>query len=237
VDAAAYCREIETYLCRKNDGHLIRIVGPAFERVSAWAARGVPIRVVYAGVDRCFARYYARGPRRRPVRIEYCEADVLDVFDEWRRALGLTARDLGEPGDERAGPTASRQPSLSAHIDRAIERLSDAAARRPWPPALAGAVERTIDGLNEVRARAHGARGTRRREVVDRLAELDTALAESVRRDVDAAALTNAECDAMAELATFRDRMPADVHVRAVSAATDRLLRQRFGLPDLRFRA
>jgi len=34
VDTAAYCRDIETYLCRKNDGHLIRIVGPSFEIVS-----------------------------------------------------------------------------------------------------------------------------------------------------------------------------------------------------------
>ena len=34
-----YCREIEAYLCRKNDGHLVRIVGPAFEQVCGWAAQ------------------------------------------------------------------------------------------------------------------------------------------------------------------------------------------------------
>jgi len=31
MDPAEYCREIENYLCQKNEGHLIRIVGPAFE--------------------------------------------------------------------------------------------------------------------------------------------------------------------------------------------------------------
>ena len=36
-----YCRQVEAYLCRKNDGHLIRIVGPAFEQVCGWATRGV----------------------------------------------------------------------------------------------------------------------------------------------------------------------------------------------------
>ena len=82
-----YCRQLESYLCRKNDGHLIRIVGPAFEQVCGWATRGIPIKVACRGIDRCFDRYYARGPRRRPVRIEFCEADVLDVFDEWRRAV------------------------------------------------------------------------------------------------------------------------------------------------------
>src|SRR5688572_16742586 len=85
-----YCRAIEAYLCRKNDGHLIRIVGPSFEMVCGWAARGVPVSAAQRGIDRYFERYYAKGPRRRPVRIDFCEADVLDVFDEWRRAVGVT---------------------------------------------------------------------------------------------------------------------------------------------------
>src|SRR4029079_19188479 len=79
-----YCREIETYLTRKNDGHLIRVVGPSFEVVSGWAEQGGPLKIVFAGVDRYFERYYRKGPRRRPVKIDFCDADVLDVFDEWR---------------------------------------------------------------------------------------------------------------------------------------------------------
>ena len=64
-----YSRQVEAYLCRKNDGHLIRIVGPVFEQVCGWALRGVPLKVAFAGIDRCFERYYAKGPRRRPLRI------------------------------------------------------------------------------------------------------------------------------------------------------------------------
>ena len=56
--AADYCRHIEAYLCRKNDGHLIRIVGPAFDVVSRWEAQGVPLNVACAGIDRYFERYY-----------------------------------------------------------------------------------------------------------------------------------------------------------------------------------
>jgi len=93
IDREAYCREIEAFLCRKNDGHLIRIVGPAFERVMGWADQGIPVRVAEAGIDRYFQRYYRKGPRRRPVRVEFCEADVLDAFDEWRRAVGVSVVD------------------------------------------------------------------------------------------------------------------------------------------------
>src|SRR3954451_22954574 len=86
MDSSEYCREIETYLCRKNEGHLIRIVGPAFEQVTGWGAQGVPLAVAFKGIDQYCERYYAKGPRRRPVRIEFCEADVLSLFDDWRRA-------------------------------------------------------------------------------------------------------------------------------------------------------
>ena len=45
VDADAYCREIEAHLCRRNAGHLVRVVGPAFEMVAGWAAKGIPLKV------------------------------------------------------------------------------------------------------------------------------------------------------------------------------------------------
>jgi hypothetical protein len=89
IEVDSYCRELEGYLCRKNDGHLIRITGPAFEQVQGWAHQGIPLKVAEAGIDRYFERYYRKGPRRRPVRIEFCEADVLDAFDDWRRAVGV----------------------------------------------------------------------------------------------------------------------------------------------------
>ena len=47
-----YCRAIEAHLCRKNDGHLIRIAGPSFEIVAAWATEGIPLKVALAGMAR-----------------------------------------------------------------------------------------------------------------------------------------------------------------------------------------
>src|SRR6478752_6793081 len=121
---ADYCREIERYLCQKNDGHLIRVVGPSFELVSGWAAQGVPLKVALQGIDRYFERYYAKGPRRRPVKIDFCEADVLDVFDEWQRALGVSRSELSHQ------PSAiSHSLSLPAHLERVLLKLSNARAK------------------------------------------------------------------------------------------------------------
>ena len=107
---ADYCRDVETYLCRKNDGHLIRVVGPSFDLVSSWAARGVPLKIAFQGIDRYFERYYRKGPRRRPARIDFCDADVLDVFDEWRRAVGLAP----PRGDVRDGDVDDVEAAAAA---------------------------------------------------------------------------------------------------------------------------
>src|ERR1700682_5596057 len=124
---ADYCRDIETYLCRKNDGHLIRVVGPSFDLVSGWAAQGVPLKVAFRGIDRCFERYYRKGPRRRPIKIDFCDADVLDAVDEWRRALGLPA--ATDPGGEAPDHDRPRHtPSLPAHLERVVTRLTAARA-------------------------------------------------------------------------------------------------------------
>ena len=121
----SYCREVEAYLCRKNDGHLVRIVGPAFEQVMGWSTRGIPIRIVFRGIDRYFERYYAKGPRRRPARIEFCEPDVLDLFDEWKRAVGVGAASSpdDEADDEESGVSRKRG-TLAAHLERVVAKLT-----------------------------------------------------------------------------------------------------------------
>ena len=135
-DAGAYCRAIEAHLCRKNDGHLIRISGPAFDLVRGWAEQGIPLRVATSGIDRTFERYYAKGPRRRPVHITFCEADVLEAFDAWRRATGVVT----------ARHTAVRSaPFLVASCtSRSPHRAVDHAACECWAEFAAGPRARRV---------------------------------------------------------------------------------------------
>jgi len=231
-DVADYCREIETYLCRKNDGHLIRIVGPAFEQVSGWAARGVPLKVAFHGIDRYFERYYGKGPRRRPIRIEFCEADVLDVFDEWRRAVGVPASGGAADGEPDEN-TAARHGSLPAHLDRVIARLTS--LRGGADRSLDGLLEMIVNELDAARTRARTLRGDARKVFLDRLAVIDRLLLDAVRLQCDAAILDELRAEAEGELASFRSRMPVEAYQQSVAASVDRLLRERARLPVVRF--
>src|SRR3954464_963633 len=88
ADVGEYCRRVEDHLTRASGGHLVRIVGPGFEIVRQWAIEGVPLSVVYRGIDLKAERHRA-GQAARPLRIEFCEADVRAIYDDWGRAVGL----------------------------------------------------------------------------------------------------------------------------------------------------
>jgi hypothetical protein len=233
-----YCREIETYLCKKNDGHLIRVVGPSFDLVAAWAERGVPLKIAFAGIDRYFDRYYSRGPRRRPVKIDFCEADVLDVFDEWRRATGLpsphasAASSTGESGD--SGADAHRRASLPKHLERVIAKLTQARA--------GGAVGAEFDALIDDVAReletarqAHAMRGESRIAMIARLAAIDARMMEAARTALPAGENRGIAAEADEMMASYRSTMTPDAYSRAHAAATDRLVRERLRLPSVAF--
>ena len=238
IDVSEYCRDLETHLCRKNDGHLIRIVGPSFEIVSRWAATGVPLKVAMSGIDRYFERYYRKGPRRRPVKIDFCEADVLDVFDEWRRATGITISEAppDATGDSaEAAPHRRRGPSLPEHLERVLVRLSNLRATGQLADAADPLVDAVSTELDVARGKSGGLRGDERRMTVDRLAALDLELIALVRSSIAADVLDSIERDAEADLAVFRPTMAPEAFAAARQRAATRLLRERIGLPVIAF--
>jgi hypothetical protein len=237
ISPADYCRKVETYLCKKNDGHLIRVVGPAFQQVSEWARQGIPLKVAFHGIDRYFERYHARGRRRWPVRIEFCENDVLDTFDEWRRAVGVTpaaavvaSADRGEAVERRPA-----RPGLQKHLDRLVDRLTAVRATQAAGGPIGVALDRALDELASLAAGVKGAKGDRRTRLIARLADIDETLVGAVRRSLDANRLEDIEREAARELEPFRERMADGAFRDAVAKAANRLLALEAGLPRVRF--
>jgi hypothetical protein len=237
IDVGAYCRHVEAYLCRRNEGHLIRIVGPAFDRVSGWARQGIPVRVVETGIDRYVERSRRRPGRRRPVRIEFCEADVLDAFDEWRRAVGVHAV---RPDPEAGPPVAAPEPEparrrgLPAHLERLAARLtvlrgSDKAA------AVDAALDQAVRRLDDLRARAPSARGPVREALIDELLAVDKELLEALGGALPEPVRTRLAHEAADEVAPFAARMDPLALEAARAAAFARLVRHEFGAPSLAF--
>ena len=230
MEPGAYCRQVEAYLCRRNAGHLIRIVGPAFDLVRGWEARQIPPSVVFRAIDRTVERREAAGARRRPVRIEFCEADVEALFDDWRRAVGVGGGDRAA-----AAPPGRPRRTLVAHLEHAILALTAVRGSARHAPALGELAGQVVGELDGLRAAAKTARGHARRRLLERLADLESALMTVARDTADASLRETIRRETESDLAPFRARMPAGAFRKSLQAGTDRLLRERLELPRIAF--
>ena len=224
MDVSNYCREVETYLCKKNEGHLIRLVGPAFNMVQGWADAGIPLKVVCRGIDERISRVSSIG-RRRPLRIEFCEPDVLAQFDDWRRAVGAQGENI------QSTSRSKKPPSLSRHLDRLMTRLTAILVEpEPWLGVHA-VLNQTLQQLDDLRTEAKGARGVKRARLKEQLALVDEAMLVGIQQHVDSDLRKALQRQALQDLEPFRDRMSFDVFQEAATRSADRLIREKLGLP------
>jgi len=241
LSTGEYCRAVESLLCRKNDGHLIRVVGPAFEMVCSWEETGIPLGIVERAIERRHLRYCGDGARRRPLRIEFCEGDVLDLFDQWRRAVGIS-QTVKEPfvGVSAAPESAVERPNsratLVAHLDEVIARLelwSEMPTGVSNDSELSRRVSKIVESVNLFRKSSESLRGRAREEVITKLKSFDEELMMSIRASADQILTRKLETEARASLEPFRSRMASEAFQDAVTIATDRLLVSHFRLPPL----
>ena len=231
ADLGDYCRRVEEHLTRVNEGQLIRVVGPAFELVRGWALEGVPLSIVVHGIDLKSARHRA-GTSKRPLRLEFCEADVREVYARWRRSVGLNAGSSDPQADSENDATGKR-PSLSRQLDRALDKLSRASGRLDLPEAFRDTVSQAIADLSQIRESARTARGEARGELMNRLIPIEAALADAGRAAVGGDACVEMQREAEHDLAAYRTRLSPELWKRSVDRSVDQLVRDHLGLPTL----
>lgn len=242
MDVGEYCRLVEDHLTRVNGGHLVRIVGPGFELVRQWAESGIPATIVFRGIDLKAERHHA-GRAKRPLRIEFCEADVREVYRTWRRAIGLSGDESRNghedsqpdaPGERTQGASEDRETpkrSLTRDLDRAVDRLTRAIGRNDIPDALRPALDEWLQGLIDLRDAARKARGAAREALQRRVDILNAGMTVTLRSLAPEAIVAEVRREAESELVGYRGRLSPPAWHHAVTANTDRLLRERYGLP------
>jgi predicted DsbA family dithiol-disulfide isomerase len=179
--------------------------------------------------------------RRRPARVEFCEADVHDAFDAWRRAVGIhraeveaagevTGQGVDAPVEE--APRARARESLSTHLDRVIVRLTSLRAGET-PEAWDAVLDEFVRALDAMHPAARRARGEARERLLADLEALDARLLERARAVVEADVLAQAAREATAELEPFATRLSPAAYLAAHQRCEHRALRERLRLPTL----
>lgn len=235
MDVGAYCRHVEDFLATVNEGHLVRIVGPAFELVRGWALEGIPLSLVCDGIRLKAERAERQraGRTRRALRLEFCEADVRAAYEQWRHAVGLGSAGPGAAEAPDAADRPARRPSLAQAVDRAIERIARVAGRLDLPSSFREALDACVEDLGAIRLAAKSARGADRAPLLARAAIVDQRMIAAAREAAGPEVIETARAAAQRDLSSYRDRFSGEQWARSVAACVDRTLRSHFGLPTL----
>lgn len=236
-DIGDYCRQVEAHLTRVNGGHLVRIVGPGFMLVRQWADEGIPLSAVFRGIEQKAERHKA-GAAKRPLRIEFCEADVREVYESWRRAIGVSGATGDGTEDAPAGPAGERGSGSARRVttrdlDRAVDRLMATAGRLELPEGLRDEVSRVLEQVIVIRDAVKGSRGAARETYLRPLPDLDRSMMAAALAVISADAAAPIQEDAERDLEPFRARLARDAWDQAVEVTVARGVREHFGLPNL----
>ena len=144
-------------------------------------------------------------------RIEFCEADVLDAFDEWRRAVGVTVLsvdpDSGSTVEEPVpGPYSRSRRSLRSQIEAVLARL--AVLRGSDPGGVpADALAEAVGAIEPLLQQSEHARGEQRQKVVGALLTADARLIAAIEAALPPQIRADYDAEAARELEPFRPRM------------------------------
>ncbi len=142
---------------------------------------------------------------------------------------------LGATEQRSIEEVAPRKPTLAAHIERAIARLTALRAGGARSAAFNERLDRVVRELDHLAADGRAARGVARAALIERLQTLDDELGDAATEEASQELTAAVMSEADAELAPFLARMPEQELARARTAACARLLRDAFGLPRLTY--
>jgi len=177
--------------------------------IRKWRQAGIPLRIVLRGIqDALESHAHSWGRRRKVGSLAYCAGEVDVARDRWQRALGL-----GEEPGMRAADTL-------LGLARALE---DAGGLGPRAGPRAQAVAR------DLRLWA----GEARLELEPCLREAEEGLLAALRADAGPDVIACIEAEVAAELAPYRERMPARVVTQIERESVARRILALHGLPRI----
>ena len=214
-----YFTEIEEYFVRRRGKHML--VSPLdWSLIEAWKQTGIPLHVVFRGIDRAIEKRGSGAGGRRINSISYCQPAVLECFEEYQQAT------LGE--SPAPGGAADNAAALARALEDLRDRLRAAAAEFPDGEAV-GRVTRILSGLLEEIA---AGRAPAMPVLEESLQACDGILLESARRHLEPERIEAFRREVEKEVKVYKKRVAAEMSRRIEANLLKRRIREAFGLPE-----
>jgi hypothetical protein len=207
---AAYYQAVEEFFVSRR-GDPLFLSNADWLLIRKWRQAGTPLRIVLRGIaDALDAHAHSWSRERKVGSLAYCASEVDAARERWQRALSF---------DREEG----------VRVDEVLTGFAEALERAAALGPAAAATARTLGA--ELRQRAEEAPAPAPLEAW--LAAQEKRLVEAIARDAGPAAVAAREAAVDAELAPYRERMPARVLSQIRKDAVTRRLLEAHGLPRL----
>jgi hypothetical protein len=206
---AAYYQAVEEFFVSRR-GDPLFLSNADWLLIRKWRQAGTPLRIVLRGIaDALDSHAHSFSRNRKVGSLAYCASEVDAARERWQRALAFDGEEGTRVEDTLAG--------FAIALERATLGRSGAELAR----SLAG----------ELRERAAVSQDPA--ELERWLAAQEKALVEALSADSGPAAVAAVEAAVDAELAPYRERMPARVLSQIRRESVTRRVLESHGLPRL----
>ena len=206
---AAYYQTVEEFFVSRR-GDPLFLSNADWLLIRKWRQAGIPLRIVLRGIADALDSHSVSFSRNRKVgSLAYCATEVDAARERWERALAFD----GEEGTRV-------EDALAVFAD-----VLEAARLGPTAAALA----RAVAGELRLSAGAPGHPGDLERWLTGQ----EKALVEALSADAGPGAVAAVQAAVDAELAPYRERMPARVLSQIRKESVTRRLLESHGLPRL----
>jgi hypothetical protein len=179
--------------------------------VREWRTEGIPLRIVLRGIrDALDSHAHSWGRQRKVKGLAYCAPEVAAAHQRWQRAVATGAQHHPSPGEALRGFASALEQArgLGPAGQAKAREVAEALRRREGE----GGDLRTLDPWLQAQ---------------------EAQLLESLCQDLASPALGAVEAAVDADLAPYRERMPAKVLGAIRTESVARRLLEAHGLPRL----
>jgi len=223
VPVLNYYTQIEEYFWQKRGAHIL-VSTLDWAVIETWQREGIPLAVVFKGIDRAFERYDAKR-RGRPIKsLLYCVDAVADAAEEAKEAAAG-----GAAAGERTAPFLAGE--VPAFLRANAAALREAAGR--VAPAASASLNEIAAAL-EALAEQPAAQNSQNLEDLERhLTVFEEKLLAALTQAASADDLVALRREVERGLAPYRRKMKAEQLAMIEKQFLQKKLFDRFGLPRL----
>ena len=222
-----YFTEIEETFIRRRGRNLL--LSPLdWALIETWEERGIPLHIILRGIERVFDTVDKQPTRKRTVKsLLYCKEEIEAQYAEWLESQ-IGKAEVQSPKPKVQSPKSSESTlfsdeAMTTHLDKVSADLK--IAKDKFKDELGETLERVESRLMELRGSFSNAE-----TLEESLEKLDALIDEKLLQTF---ATDNLKSEVEKNLASYKNKMDAEVYKRTFDLMILKRLRESAEIPRL----